>query len=229
MKVGVLYENGPAGHDGLKGVKEGLDPAKNKIVSEQSFELTALSIRSEVTNLKQAGAEVVIIFTDPGFSSQAIKEAIRLGWHPQWVLSYVNSDEIMYQFAPAQDVDGAITFQAFKLASMRDDPAIAEHWKLMKDYGGPQPTNFSVYAQLLGEVAVEIFERSCDNLTREGVIAATESIHEWHSPLLLDDVNVNFSATDHTALQTGRMLRSTMENGKGKWEYFGPIMRFEAE
>jgi branched-chain amino acid transport system substrate-binding protein len=228
-KVGVLYENGPAGHDGLKGVKEGLDLTKNTIVSEQSFELTALSIRSEVTNLKEAGAEVVIIFTDPGFSSQAIKEAVRLGWHPQWVLSYVNSDEIMYQFAPPQDVEGAITFQAFKLASMKDDPAVAEHWEIMKDYGGPQPTNFSLYAQLLGELAVEILNRSCDNLTREGVIEATESIHDWHSPLLLDEVNVTFSKTDHTALQTGRMLRSIVENGKGKWEYFGPIMKFGAE
>jgi ABC-type branched-subunit amino acid transport system substrate-binding protein len=228
-KVGVLYESGPAGHDGLKGVKEGLDPSKNQIVSEQMFELTALSVRSEVTNLKQAGSDVVIIFTDPGFSSQAIKEAVRLGWHPQWVLSYVNSDEMMYQFAPPEDVKGAITFQAFKLANMKDDPAIAEHWEIMKDYGGPQPSNFSVYAQLLGEVAVEIFNRSCDNLTREGVREATESIHEWHSPLLLDGVNVNFSKTDHVALQNGRMLRSIVENGKGKWEYFGPSVSFEGQ
>jgi len=228
-KVGVFYENGPAGHDGLKGVKQGLDLTKNQIVSEQSFELTALSIRSQVTNLKEAGAEVVVIFTDPGFSSQAVKEAVRLGWRPQWILSYVNSDEMMYQFVAPQDIEGAITFQAFKLASMKDDPAIAEHWEIMKDYGGPQPTNFSVYAQLLGEVAVEILNRSCDNLTREGLIDATESIHDWHSDLLLDEVNVTFSETDHTALQTGRMLRSIVENGKGKWEYFGPIMRFEAE
>ena len=228
-KVGVLYENGPAGHDGLKGLKQGIDSAKNQIVSEQAFELTALSIRSEVTNLKEAGAEVVVVFTDPGFSSQGIKEAVRLGWRPQWILSYVNSDEMMYQFAPPKDVEGAITFQAFKLASMKDDPAIAEHWELMKDYGGPQPTNFSVYAQLLGEVAVEILNRACDNLTREGLIDATESIQDWHSDLLLDEVNVAFSETDHTALQTGRMLRSIVENGKGKWEYFGPIMRFEAE
>jgi branched-chain amino acid transport system substrate-binding protein len=228
-KVGVLYENGPAGHDGLKGVKEGLDPAKNELVSEQSFELTALSIRSEVTNLKEAGAEVVVIFTDPGFSSQAVKEAVRLGWEPQWILSYVNSDEIMYQFVAPQDIEGAITFQAFKLASMKDDPAIAEHWEIMKDYGGPQPTNFSVYAQLLGEVAVEILSRACDNLTRQGVIDAAESVQNWHSDLLLDGVDVTFSKTDHTALQTGRMLRSTVEGNKGKWVYFGPLYSFEGQ
>jgi hypothetical protein len=29
-------------------------------------------------------------------------------------------------------------------------------------------------------------------------------------------------------LQTGRMLRATVaENGKGKWEYFGPLYEFK--
>jgi hypothetical protein len=99
----------------------------------------------------------------------------------------------------------------------------------MKKYGGPQPTNFSVYAQLLGEVAVEALSRTCDNLTREGLIDAVKSIKDWHSDLLLDGVNVTFSETDHTALQTGRMLRATVKDGKGKWEYFGPLYNFEGQ
>ena len=60
-KVGVLYENNDQGIDDLAGVKDGLDPAKNEIVSEQTYEVTAISISSQVTNLKNAGAEVVIL------------------------------------------------------------------------------------------------------------------------------------------------------------------------
>jgi hypothetical protein len=45
--------------------------------------------------------------------------------------------------------------------------------------------------------------------------------------LLLDEVNVSFSDTDHTGLQTGKMLRASVEDGKGKWEYFGPLYVFE--
>jgi branched-chain amino acid transport system substrate-binding protein len=227
--VGVLGASGPLYFDALEGLKNGLDPAKNEIVSEQVFELTALSIRSEVTNLKQANPDIVVSFADPGFTAQAVKEANRLGWHPQWVISYTSSDEIMFQFVSPELLQGAVTFNAFKLASMKDDPAIAEHWELMKDYGGPQPTNFSVYAQLLGEVAVEALSRTCDNLTREGLMDAVESIQDWHSDLLLDEVNVSFSETDHTALQTGRMLRAGVEGSKGKWEYFGPVYEFESE
>jgi branched-chain amino acid transport system substrate-binding protein len=225
--VGVLGASGPLYFDALEGLKNGLDSAKNEIVSEQVFELTALSIRSEVTNLKQANPDIVVSFADPGFTGQAVKEANRLGWHPQWVISYTSSDEIMFQFVSPELLDGAVTFNAFNLASMKDIPAIARHWELMKDYGGPQPTNFSVYAQLLGEVAVEALSRTCDNLTREGLMDAVESIQDWHSDLLLDGVNVSFSQTDHTALQTGRMLRAGVEGSKGKWEYFGPVYEFE--
>lgn len=225
--VGVLGASGPLYFDALEGLRSGLDPAKNEIVSEQVFELTALSIRSEVTNLKQANPDVVVSFADPGFTGQAVKEANRLGWHPQWVISYTSSDEIMFQFVSPELLEGAVTFNAFNLASMKETPAIVRHWELMKDYGGPQPTNFSVYAQLLGELAIEVLGRTCDNLTREGLMDAVESIQDWHSDLLLDGVNVSFSETDHTALQTGRMLRAGVEGSKGKWEYFGPVYEFE--
>ncbi len=228
-KVAILYENGPAGWDGLAGVKKGLDPDKNEIVSEQTFELTAISVRSQVASMKGADAEVVVIFTDPGFTSQAVIEANRLDWHPDWFISYVNSDEIMFQFVSPELLKGAITFQAFKLAAMKEDPAVAKHYEIMGRYGGPAPTNFTLYAQLLAEVAVEVLDRTCGNLTRQGLMDAVKSLKDWHSDLLLDGVNITLSEDDHIAIQTGRMLRATVEDGKGKFEYFGSLFVFEEE
>jgi len=226
-KVAVLYPNIMQGTDHLQGVKDGLDPDKNEIVSEQSYEVSAVTISSQVNNMKNSGAEVVTTVASPGFTAQAIKQADRLGWHPQWVISYINSDEMMFKFVSPELLDGAISLQALKLAAWTDDPAIAEHHRLMSEYGGPSPTNFTVYAQALAEVAVEALSRSCDNLTRQGLLDAVESIQDWHGDLLIDEVNISFSDTDHTAFQTARMLRSTVEDGKGKWEYFGPLYVFE--
>jgi len=226
-KVAMLYPNIMQGTDHLQGVKDGLDPDKNEIVSEQSYEVSAVTISSQVNNMKNSGAEVVTTVASPGFTAQAIKQADRLGWHPQWVISYINSDEMMFKFVSPELLDGAISLQALKLAAWTDDPAIAEHHRLMSEYGGPSPTNFTVYAQALAEVAVEALSRSCDNLTRQGLLDAVESIQDWHGDLLIDEVNISFSDTDHTAFQTARMLRSTVEDGKGKWEYFGPLYVFE--
>ena len=225
-KVAILYPNNQQGLDHLEGVKDGLDPEKNEVVSEQSFDITAISIASQVTNMKNAGAEVVTTITDPGHTAQALKQADRLGWHPQWFLSYINSDEMMFQFVPAKLMDGAITFQTLKLATWTDDPAVAEHYRIMREYGGPTPSNFTVYAQALAEVTVEALSRSCDNLTREGLMDAVESIQDFHSDLFLDGVNISFSDTDHRGLEDGRMLKVVVEDGKGRWEYFGPLFEF---
>ena len=227
QKVAALYENGPQGWDELAGLKLGLDPAKNELATEQSFELTDISIRSQVANMKNSGATIAVLLTGPGQVGQAIKEADRLGWKPQWVISYTAADDILFQFVSPPLLEGAITFQAFKLATMKDDPAVARHYDIMREYGGPAPSNFTVYAQLVGELAVEALSRTCDNLTRQGLMDAVESIKDWHSDLLLDEVNITFSHTDHIGLQTGRMLRIVVEDGKARFEYFGPLYVFE--
>ena len=64
-KVAVLWENSAAGIDGLAGLKQGLDPSKNEIVADESYDNTAISIASQVANLKKSNAEVVVLFTQP--------------------------------------------------------------------------------------------------------------------------------------------------------------------
>jgi branched-chain amino acid transport system substrate-binding protein len=225
--VAILWENDNVGIDGLAGLKKGLDPNKNQIVAEESYEYTAISIGSQIANLNKSGAEVAVLLSTPGFASQAIKTADRMGWHPQWFIDYTSADDMMFQFVSPQLLEGTITFQALKLAAWRDDPAVARHYELMQRYGGPAPTNFTIYAQTLAEVAVEVLKRSCDNLTREGLMDALESIQDFHTDLMLDDVTVSFSDDDHTGLQTGRMLRAGVDNGKGRFDYFGPLLEFQ--
>jgi len=225
--VAVLWENDNVGIDGLAGLKKGLDPSKNQIVAEESYDYAAISIASQVANLKKSNAEVAVLLSTPGFASQAIKTADRMGWHPQWFIDYTSSDDMMFSFVSPELINGAITFQALKLAAWRDDPSVANHYDLMQKYGGPSPTNFTIYAQTLAETAVEILKHSCDNLTREGLMDAVESLQNFHSDLMLDDVTVSFSDNDHTGLQTGRMLKAGVENGKGKFEYFGPLLEFQ--
>jgi len=74
-KVGIIYQNDDYGKDELAGLKNGLDPDKNELVTEQSYELTAVSIRSQVSNMKDAGAEVVVGACIPPTCAQLVREA----------------------------------------------------------------------------------------------------------------------------------------------------------
>ena len=225
-KVGILYQNDDFGRDQIAGLTAGLDPSKNQIVSLQSYETTAVDVRSQVTNLKDAGAEVVLCSCIPGYTAQAIKGANRMGWKPQWIVSLVNSDPVMFQYASPQDMEGTLSAQADKLIEWTDGPAIAEHLQIMRKYGGGAPGNFSVVGQLVGELTVEALNRTCDDLTREGVIKAVESIKDYQSDLVLPGITFTFSADDHIGAEALRLIRAKIKDGKGVWEYEGEIIPF---
>ena len=77
---------------------------------------------------------------------------------------------------------------------------------------------------------MEALKKSCDNLTREGLMEAVESTKDWHSDLMLDGVNISFSPPDHVGFQSSRYLEAKVDaNGKGYWEYFGPVREFQGE
>jgi len=225
-KVGIIYENDDYGRDELGGLKNGLDPAKNELVSEQSYELTAVSIRSQVTNLSSDGAEVVVGACIPPTCAQLIREADRLGWHPQFFIGYVNSDPMMFQYVSPELMEGVITLQANKLSDWTDDPAVAEHHRVMKEYGDSVPGNFTIAGQEAAALTVEALRRTCDNLTREGLMDAVHSFKDYQLELTLPGITMTFSPTDHLGVEEMRMLRATLVNGKGKWEYFGEVISF---
>jgi len=226
-KVGVLYENNDFGKDGLAGVKMSLDPANNPLVAEQPYETTAVSISSQIANIKNADAQAVVLYATPAYITQFVQAAGRMDWQPQLFASYVNADPILFQFAPPRLVEGLITRQAQKLPDWTDDPAVIRHQQIMDEYGGPTVSSMSIYAQTLAELMVDILSRACDNLTRQGLMDAAESTYEWHSDLMLDGVSITITPTDHVAFEQGRFIRAVVVDGKGKFEYFGPITAYE--
>jgi branched-chain amino acid transport system substrate-binding protein len=222
-KVGILRENSDWGEDVLNGLKNGLDPDKNELVSEQTYELTDISIRSQVTSLKSAGAEVVVSASNPPTTSQLIKEADRLGWHPQFLIDYVNSDPMMFLYASPELMEGVITLQGNKLSHWTDDPDIAEHHRIMQEYGDYPAGNFTVVGAAAAALTVEALRATCDNLTREGLMDTVHTIFKgYQGDLTLPGITTDLSPTDHLAIEAMRMLRAH----NGEWEYFGEIISF---
>ncbi len=230
QKVGALYQNDDFGKDHVAGLKNGLDPDKNEIVSEQSFESTAVDIRSQITNLKNAGAEIVLGACIPGHCAQLAKAAQQMDWDVQIFMSYVNSDAAMFAYSNPVAMEGVITLQANKMYDWTDDPAIAEHHRIMKEYGDLPPGNFTVVGHAAGILTVDALRATCDNLTREGLMDAVHTIFkDYQGPLALPGITITLSETDHLSYEDMRMLRATLVDGKGKWEYFGDVISFSEE
>jgi branched-chain amino acid transport system substrate-binding protein len=223
QKVGVLYQNDDFGKDGLAGLKAGLAPEKNELVSQQSYESSDIDIRSQVLNLRGAGVQVVVGYSLPGFSAQLISGASRLDWKPQIILSYVNTDPVMFEYVAPEVMEGVLATGYLTPPDRTDDPAIARHRQIMADHHGPQPSNYSLYGQALAETVVKVLSDTCDDLTREGLMRAAESLRGFHASVLLEGIDVNLGPGDHYAIQALQIQRAM----GGRWEPYGEIVSLD--
>ena len=181
--------------------------------------------------MKNSGAEAVILYSTPAFTSQAISLADKQGWHPQWFMSYINADPMLFQFInPPTLLDGVISSHIYKMVDW-DDPAANNFKDVLKKYGGPPPTQFDLYGYSVGQLAVEILKRTCDSgdLSREGIREATESIQSWHTDLLTDGTNICFGPNDRVALGKGRLLKIVFHDGTPSWESFGQTYTYPGQ
>jgi branched-chain amino acid transport system substrate-binding protein len=226
-KVGIIYQNDDYGKDEVAGLKNGLDPDKNELVSEQSYESTAVDIRSQVNNLKNAGVEVVHGACIPGHCAQAVKAAHQMGWDVQFFIGYVNSDPAMFMYSSPEAMEGVVTLQAMKLTDWTDDPVIAEHHRIMSEHGDLPPGTFTLIGQGAALFTVRALRATCDNLTRQGLMDAIHSSFKDYQPdFTLPGITMTLSPTDHLSFEAMRMLKATLVDGKGKWEYFGEVIPF---
>ena len=189
------------------------------LVSKQTYEPGAPDLSSQIINIQDAGAEVVVLGAVPTSAAAAIVAANTQGYSPQWVVSYVNAHTSLAASIgggtdPEQLADGFALLDGtiadnYQLDAVgdKDDPAMVEHARIMEKYSGPTLSTLSVYGQSLAELTVEALSGACDNLTREGLLQSVESIQNFHPSVFLPGINVSFSATDHRAIEALQPVR----------------------
>lgn len=234
-KIGVLHQADDVGIEYLSALKATLaDPAL--LVSEQSYNPNTDDLKTQLIALRDAVSEIVVLAVGVRPSAESIKISPGEGFNPLWLTSYVNTPsslarEIGGGIDPAQLAAG---FDLLKgsisnpyLLSAVDDSestAILEHVRIMQAYDGPEPSTLSITGQTIAELIVETLTRACDNLTREGVLRAAESIRAFHPSLLLPGIEVNLGPTDHYAVQA---LQPVQLQPDGTAALLGPPISLE--
>ena len=202
MKLGIIFQNDEFGEDGVVGIKRGLSD-DIEIVAEESYEVTDPDINSQIDLTRSAEADVVIIYALPSHVPTGIRHARQdLDWDVPFVITGVSANEISINLAgEGNPMEGTVSVSIFHQASEVEHPGIIAHLALLADYTDGFGANFlTIYGQYIGELMVETLERAGPELTREGLLAAAESITDFRCSVCLFDVNL--SATDHDPSQT---------------------------
>ena len=229
-KIGVLYQDDDFGKDLVQGLTDGLgDKAASMIVAKVSYDTRTPTVDSQIVQIKAAGANVMMDFTTPKFSTQAIRKIAELQWKPmQFVASVGSHVGSVLKPAGFDNSKGVITGHWVKDPNdpaMTDDAGVKEWREFMTRYypGGDQTNNINVIAYVLAQTLEQVLKKCGDNLTHENIMRTATTLGVFTPPLLIPGVRIEPSPKDYLVV---RDLRLDQFDGQ-KYTPIGPAMEMK--
>jgi branched-chain amino acid transport system substrate-binding protein len=227
-RIGVLYQNDDYGKDLLAGLKRGIARSSARIVAEETYDVTAPDVQSQIGSLKASRANVFAIFATPKFAIQSYVFANRLNWRPLIVNNSVSGASNIMVLASEggknKAVNGSITLNFLKDPTdpkWRRDTGMRQYRTIMSRYAKGANVNdvYHVYGMAVAHETVSLFRRLGANPTRAGLMARARSITSAGNPFLLPGVSVKTGRGDGFPIQQGQLQRWR----GGKWVPFGGL------
>ena len=223
-RLGLIMQNDSFGEDGARGILEGIADSGVTIVARENYESTEIDLTPHVQRVRNAGADVVLTYTLPPQGANVVKVAREvLNWDAPIVVTGVDATDIFVDLAGVRNAEGVVSVVFGKMAYQTDDPGVASHIEIMKQYGGGVPaSNLTVTGQAMAEFMVEALKKAGRNLTRQSLLDAAESIKDFTCSVCL--VPASLSPTDHRPFEIEAFVRVV----DGKWKTFGAPVGFES-
>jgi branched-chain amino acid transport system substrate-binding protein len=230
-KIAILYQNDAYGKDYLYGVNYALGAkyAKQYVVDEEPYEVTASDVRSQMARIKASGAPVFVILATPKFAIQAYAFGKALGYKPSQIyINHVSATsaylKIAVGAAGAAYVNGSLSIGFLKDPSspaQRNDSALKQYRALLAKYApSADPTDIlNVYGFAKAETFVQALYKAGKNLTRAGLMKALLSMNAKNK-FLLPGIVQKTSKTDHFVISQMRPQRFS----NGVWSNVGPLV-----
>jgi branched-chain amino acid transport system substrate-binding protein len=226
-RIAVLYQNDDYGKDHLTGLRLGLGAeASGAIVKTASFELTDATVDSQIIDLQQSGANVVLLAALPKAAAQAIRKMHDIGWNPLKLLPFPASG-ISTTLKPAglEASIGIVTAEFMKQVgdpARANDPEMLAFLTFMKKYAPDIDPNDKVseFGYYHAAMVVDLLKRCGDNLTRENLLEQATHLKNVRIPMLLEGILINTAPDDYSPVKQMQLQRFDGTS----WVAFGGIV-----
>jgi branched-chain amino acid transport system substrate-binding protein len=193
-RIAVFYQNDQFGKDQLDGVvaylkKHGMDP-----VGQATYVPSDVDVSAQVIALKQTNPDVVVFAVIPKHGALFLKEAQRLGWKPKVIAHSNLTDPVVLDLAGPEALEGVHVILV-SAAPIMDNPGVKKANEIMAKYA-PQikPGHYPYLGMAGAMIFVEAAKRVGKDLTREKLITALESLHNYETGIIPP---INWSASYH--------------------------------
>ena len=182
-KIGIISQDDAYGQDGLAGYNEALScyPTLSN-VAQATYELTDTTYTAQVTKMKTAGAQFVVLTAIPTVAAGIIGTAAQAGYFPQWILNSPAWANGLLAVSP--QFTGLLQQSVWVVAQGatwgdRSQPGMAEMLDNIAKYAPDQkPDGYFQFGYAEAKVTYAILKKAIANgdLTRDGLLKAFNSL-----------------------------------------------------
>lgn len=182
-KVAIFYQNDQFGKDQRDGAVAYLESQGMKPVAEATYVPSDVDVSAQVVALRDADPDVVVLGVIPKHGSLFMLEAEKMGWDIKTVAHNTMADPIVVDLAG--DALEGMHVNLMTAVSTMDRPTVKLANELLAKYYPDTKPGYYPYLGMAGAmIFVEAAKRAGDDLTRDNLITALESLDYYESGLV---------------------------------------------
>ncbi len=207
-RIAVLYENDDLGKPALEGAKAAAQEKGVKVVATAAFNVSDTDLTAQITQAKNAGADLTVVWGSNSNVATAVTTAKRLGFDTQFFAPFYTADPSTYKLAGSA-LDDTL-FGSWLLPTSDDSPSVRAYNEQMKADG--HGDDIGVFS-LNGWTNAALFAAGLDKATKNGEEPTRESLIAALSTF--DGVavgatpSVTFTPGDHVGTRSLSIIKAT--------------------
>jgi ABC-type branched-subunit amino acid transport system substrate-binding protein len=226
-KIAVLYADDEAGREYLAGIHDGLgDKASALIVKEVSYENSdsTTTLDAQIRLLQASRADVFFNMSVGTWTTDAIRIAYDLGWHPmQFIPSVSLSVAAFLEPAGVEKATGVIAnarSKSWLSPKAQSDPAVVEYLDWMSKYNADASLRDqnTVGGYERAEALVDVLRECGNDLSRANVMKEAANL-DIQLGMLRPGIRLKTSPTDYQPIKQMYLIKF---NGKN-WSAIGSV------
>ncbi len=181
----ALYQDDEYGKSFVAAFEKDLGRHGLKLVAAEPVKRGATDVSAQVAKLQTARPAVTFLVLTPGPGAQALKERQKIGWTETLMVSSGPLTDERYLALAGDAAEGVEGLSLWPDPLTSDLPGVRQYREHMKTYfARNEPNRYSLSGYFAAMLFTEGARRAGRALTREGLIAALESIKGWESGIL---------------------------------------------
>jgi branched-chain amino acid transport system substrate-binding protein len=209
-KVCSMYQDDDFGLEVVRGAEAGLKEINQVLAEKTTYKRGATDFSSQVSRMKDAGCDFVVLGTIIRETIGAIGTARKLGWNVDFIGSSAAYTELIHKL-------GGPAMNGFYATNTVNMPYLDDASRNVRDWGNryketfkEDPGVFSVYGYQVVDLFAQIVGKAGSNLTTDSFLKAIDQFSSSRDMFGSD--NFSFTPTKH--LGSNRARLSQIVNGK---------------